>query len=58
MQRLKEESSSHGDTLSDACLAGAMHDRSSMMASTTVLTRVMWISVLKVDKRIDGDDGF
>jgi hypothetical protein len=38
--------------------AGATHDISSMMASTTVLTRVMWISVSKVDKRFDGGDGF
>jgi hypothetical protein len=52
---LKEEMSSHacrtGATLSHACLPGATHDISSMVASTTVLTRVMRISVSKVDKR-------
>jgi hypothetical protein len=59
---LKEEMSSHvsctGAMLSHAYSAGAMHDISSMVASTTILTRVMWISVLKVDKRFDGGDGF
>jgi hypothetical protein len=62
MLRLKEERSSHGGrtgaTLSHAYSAGATHDRSSMVALTTVLTRVMRISILKVDQRIDGGDGF
>jgi hypothetical protein len=59
---VKEEMSGHaywtGATLSHACSAGATHDISSMVASTIVLTRVMRISVSKVDKRFDGGDGF
>jgi hypothetical protein len=45
MEMLKEERSSHacrtGATLSHAWSVGATHDRSSMMASTIVLTSVM-----------------
>jgi hypothetical protein len=29
---------------SNACSAGATHNRSSMVASTTCLTRALWIS--------------
>jgi hypothetical protein len=45
-------------TLSHAYSAGATHDRSSMVVLTTVMTRVMRISILKVDQRIDGGDSF
>jgi hypothetical protein len=62
MQRLKEQMSSHacrtGAMLSHACSAGATHDRYFMVASTMVPTRVMRISVLKVNQRIGGGDGF
>jgi hypothetical protein len=66
MLRLKEERSSHacwtgattGAMVSHACSAGAMHNISSMVALTTVLTRVMRISILKVDQQIDDGDGF
>jgi hypothetical protein len=62
MLGLKEERSSHvcrtSATLSHACKAGAMYDRSSMVALTTVLTRVMRIPILKVDQQIDGGDAF
>jgi hypothetical protein len=62
MLRLVEESSSHacrtGATLSYVSSAGATHDRSFMMALTTVMIRVIRISILKVDQQIDGGDGF
>jgi hypothetical protein len=49
MHRLKEERSIH--VCRKSCLFGRcyVHDRSFMVASTIVLTRVMRISILKVD---------
>jgi hypothetical protein len=43
--------------LSHVCSAGAMHDNSSMMVSSTGMARAMQISALKMDQWFDGGDG-